>query len=1136
MTNAIETGARRGAARETNRSGGRRAVTHLLGVLGIAALLIGALAPHAGAAVTERHPTAVQSEVATGLQGWTSATSPGGLCLVPGVTCPAITANHGTANGAGGTADGYLHTGAATLVGLLSTGEAVWTSPSFTVPAAVSSASLQFDRRANLASLLSLGGAATSSYYLVNTTTGVRTPIAQAVPVTASTAWTSVNAGAIPASALLPGNAYRLELRALYSTPVSVATSGEIDFDRVRLVTSRLTPPRALTAPSVQIDSDGVRVVGSLDTQGLETTVHAEYGPTAGYGSETPSQLVAGSGYTIPLAGLTPGDEYHVRVTAVSGDGTASSSDVTFTAPPLPPNGPPIVDGAPNDRARTVTFDRPASVLSATIEILDAGSTVVGSVPVGSGDSATITLPDADGSYGIRVRRTTGSGSTTSAATTAILDRQGPSTTGLNLDVQPRVSALRARRLSFERPGDALTIQAEIVDALGDPVGPAAAVDGGVADLTLPATDGLYRVRLSLTDAAGNTSTILGPPLTLDRQAPDAGPAPIVTGAPNTRLRTAEFTRDPDTAWALIEVLEAGGNVVTTALVPAGNTASVTLPQGDGTYRLRVLQADASGNESRSPSTTVLLDQTSPDPGGAPSVTGPDDSRSRAVLFSRAPDAATASIEILSGAAGVPIDTIAVPSGASASITLPDADGPYRVRVRQTDASGNDSITPETAVTLDRGAPDAGAAPAVVGAASSRSRTAHFDRDPAAATVTIEITDAGGLVVDTIAVPTGSSGSFTLAGADGTYGVRIRQTDAGGNSAVSPSTTVTLDTEAPSAGDPPSIAGDADALEVTFDRPADAATATVRITDEAGNTVATIVVPTESSVQTALPSAHGTYRVAVTYADLAGNESTTQWALALRLALAPPDPAPTTPASTPELPAVEEPSGVNAQGISGSPRPTTPSGVPSNLDAWSGTPPAGDRTSAGYALASCNGSGLTLSRLRISGGRVRVYGVGRYAKGVPVVIRDRAGQALATTKLDGQGRFRVSFPAGDLPGPLASTKLYAQSYSVRSRSLRLSRANDLTGVSVKGRTVTLTGTLSPAYRKGRVRFDVFGGHRLAGCGGNKTLAATGPARFDSETGRYTLTVRAPAGTGPLLVRVRASSSVRGKTFSVFAVR
>jgi hypothetical protein len=94
-------------------------------------------------------------------------------------------------------------------------------------------------------------------------------------------------------------------------------------------------PPVLTTAPATNAHADSVRLHGTVNPNGLETTYRFEYGRTTSYGSSTPAGD-AGAGVTsarvkAAVSGLKPGTTYHFRLTANNAGGTASSDDATFT-------------------------------------------------------------------------------------------------------------------------------------------------------------------------------------------------------------------------------------------------------------------------------------------------------------------------------------------------------------------------------------------------------------------------------------------------------------------------------------------------------------------------------------------------------------------------------------------------------------------------------------------------------------------------------------------------------------------------------------------------------------------------------------------------------------------------------------
>jgi hypothetical protein len=129
-----------------------------------------------------------------------------------------------------------------------------------------------------------------------------------------------------------------VQLDTVLTTNVSAVTSGTVDLDNVVLRLTDLAPPTGLTATFPA--SGSPRIEGSVDPAGQTTSVTVEYGLTAAYGSTTSAVTVNGSGsqpFTIPLAGLTPGQTYDYRVV----DRTTTARRRRPTRPSSPPHPRP---------------------------------------------------------------------------------------------------------------------------------------------------------------------------------------------------------------------------------------------------------------------------------------------------------------------------------------------------------------------------------------------------------------------------------------------------------------------------------------------------------------------------------------------------------------------------------------------------------------------------------------------------------------------------------------------------------------------------------------------------------------------------------------------------------------------------
>jgi hypothetical protein len=109
-----------------------------------------------------------------------------------------------------------------------------------------------------------------------------------------------------------------------------------------------LTTPSTDTPSVSSISSTGATLTTTVNPEYVGGSYSYSYGATTAYGTATPAQPLADGTASQPaaasLSGLTPATTYHVKLVLTSPDGTASSSDVTFTtlaSPPPPTSSPP---------------------------------------------------------------------------------------------------------------------------------------------------------------------------------------------------------------------------------------------------------------------------------------------------------------------------------------------------------------------------------------------------------------------------------------------------------------------------------------------------------------------------------------------------------------------------------------------------------------------------------------------------------------------------------------------------------------------------------------------------------------------------------------------------------------------------
>ena len=126
-------------------------------------------------------------------------------------------------------------------------------------------------------------------------------------------------------------------------------------------------PPSATTAAASDVGSYSVTLNGTVNPNGLATTVQFEWGTDTSYGNTTSAQA-AGSGssgiaITADLLSLTSGTTYHYRIDATNNAGSATGNDRTFTTLSVQPGG--AIPTVTTLAASTVTSN--SATLNATV-------------------------------------------------------------------------------------------------------------------------------------------------------------------------------------------------------------------------------------------------------------------------------------------------------------------------------------------------------------------------------------------------------------------------------------------------------------------------------------------------------------------------------------------------------------------------------------------------------------------------------------------------------------------------------------------------------------------------------------------------------------------------------------------------
>jgi adhesin/invasin len=273
---------------------------------------------------------------------------------------------------------------------------------------------------------------------------------------------------------------------------------------------------------------------------------------------------------------------------------------------------------------------------------------------------------------------------------------------------------------------------------------------------TTSVADGLYDIRVSVTDAAGNVARQIAGPVRVDNTAP----APITLDPLSANVRQTIALGSSAT--------DLGSGVASTAYEISPFGASTWTPVGasfdtttkaDGDYELRALATDNAGNVGTSASRQVKIDNTPPVAtlGAVPAYI-----RASLTLSSTTTDIgsglATTRYEISAHGVGS-WSTIASPLD-----TTTKADGDYDVRVVAIDSAGNRTSSPPQEVVIDNTAPSQSDLTAPVAGAILQHGT------PTALTATA--VDATSLI-DTIHYRVATAGTVTGANCNDTLGTQI---------------------------------------------------------------------------------------------------------------------------------------------------------------------------------------------------------------------------------------------------------------------------------------------------------------------------------------------------------------------------
>ena len=618
---------------------------------------------------------------------------------------------------------------------------------------------------------------------------------------------------------------------------LSAATSVTIDVTAPSV--SPATPSLVATSDTGRFDSDKITADNTPDIFGSARNSGAEFlrlyvgSVDLGIAPATPTATLTASLLADGIHSIT------MRGSDAAGNLSPASNTLSITIDTVAPQAPSApalaqssdtgassTDRLTNDSTPTVTGSNETSALVT----LHAGASQVGTQVTGSTSYSITSSTLSDGAHTLTATATDIAGNTgpASAGTTVTIDTTAPTA--------PSAPALTAASDSGSSASDRVTndntptftgtatvgSNVRLYAATSATGSMVTASDGSWTATAGTLSDATYSITARTDpDLAGNVGISPSTSITVDTAAPNMPAAPtLVTESDTGSSQTDRITNDSTPMFSGsgsagtigVRLYDGGVEVAGASATPS---YLVTAPQrSDGARSFSVRIFDLAGNLSVSSSNqTVTIDTLAPAAPSAPVVEAASDSgasSSDGVTRDNTPtvigsNEASARVTVYAGASQVGSVTT---SSASYSVTTSTlADGSHTLTATATDTAGNlGPASSGTTITIDTTAPTAPSAPVL--AADSDRGVSSSDAITNDDTPTFSGTAAAGSNVRLFS--NGSASGNVVVAADGTYiattgtlasGSRIitarTDPDLAGNVGISPSTEVTIDTNAP---------------------------------------------------------------------------------------------------------------------------------------------------------------------------------------------------------------------------------------------------------------------------------------------------------------------------------------------------
>ena len=390
--------------------------------------------------------------------------------------------------------------------------------------------------------------------------------------------------------------------------------------------------------------------------------------------------------------------------------------------------------------------------------------------------------------------------------------------------------------------------------------------------------DGVYSVKATATDAAGNVSSKSSAlSVTIDTTAPDA-PTSLATSTTTTSDPTPTITGNAEANSKITLFIDSTSLGTTTADTKGAFSFTPSSAISDGTYSIKATATDAAGNvSSKSSALSITIDTTAPDAPTSltnisddddptPTISGTAEANSKVTLFI---DSST-------------LGTTTADSKGAFSFTPSSAisDGTYSIKASATDSAGNvSSKSSSLSLTVDTTAPDAPSSLVITPSSITNDTTPTISgtAEPNS-NITIEIY-SGSTILGTRTLTADNNGDFSYTQPstdpipEGEYTLKLDATDSAGNTSSESSISFTIDTTAPSTPTSLTQISDKDDSNPTISGKAEANSKVTLFIDS--STLGTTTADTKGAFSFTPSSAisDGTYSIKASATDSAGNVS-----------------------------------------------------------------------------------------------------------------------------------------------------------------------------------------------------------------------------------------------------------------------